>query len=134
MWRVDKDIDLACHRQEWKVPENQLEAWSLRKRRTDLLVSYCDPFKPYFLRNNPVRKELVFTGITSTQSTIYTFTTHTYHSMPETVEHRLLRSKKLRCSMPSEMVPIKTEPGSPKSPTKVNPRSPIGCPKVRQNA
>lgn len=132
MWRTQQEIDMACHRKEWKVAENQVEAWSLHRRRTDLLVSCSDPFKPYFLRTSPVRKGLVFTGMTSSQSRIYTHTTHTYHSMSETVEHRLLRSRKLRSSVQSELVPIKTEPGSPKSPTKVNPRSPLGSPsKVR---
>lgn len=124
-WQCQQEADKACHEQEWGIAtDTHLEEWNLRRKPSDLLVTNYTPFAPYFLRTSSVRNSLVFTGMTSSQSTIYTHTDHIYHSIPETVEHRLLRSKKLH-SLSGETVAVKTEPLSP---SKLSPRSPIGSP------
>ncbi|KAK3911986.1 Chromatin-remodeling ATPase INO80 [Frankliniella fusca] len=124
-WKGQVAADRACHMHEWGVVEDtQLEEWSLQRKPTDLLVSKCSQFAPYFLRTSSVLKSLIFSGVTSSQSTIYTHTDHVYYSIPETVEHRLHRSKKL-LSLSGELVSVKAEPMSP---TKLSPRSPIGSP------
>jgi DNA helicase INO80 len=47
------------------------------------------------IASSTVLKHLVFASVTSYGgNTTYTHTRHIYHSMPETVEHRILRSRK----------------------------------------
>lgn len=126
MWRTNREADIACHVQEWsQVEEASCGPWSFQRRRTQLLVNYSPPFAPYFIRTSAVLKDLVFTGMTSSQSSIYTHTLHTYHSIPESVEHRLLRSRKAN---PVSLTEVKTEPGTPLSPTKPSTWSPLGSP------
>lgn len=47
------------------------------------------------IESSTILKHLVFTSVTSSSgNTTYTHTRHIHHSMPETVEHRILRSRK----------------------------------------
>lgn len=125
---MQEEADQACHRLEWsETTDPQRESFSFQRVRSELLVSHCTPFSPYFRRTSCVRKNLVFTAMTSSQSTVYTHATHTLSSMPETVEHRLLRSKKVKLNS-KEQIAVKIEPGTPMSPSKLSPRSPISSP------
>jgi len=47
------------------------------------------------IESSTILRHLVFTSVTSSSgNTTYTHTRHVHHSMPETVEHRILRSRK----------------------------------------
>lgn len=47
------------------------------------------------IESSTILRPLVFTSVTSSGgNTTYTHTRHVHHSMPETVEHRILRSRK----------------------------------------
>lgn len=47
------------------------------------------------IESSTTLRHLVFTSVTSSSgNTTYTHTRHVHHSMPETVEHRILRSRK----------------------------------------
>lgn len=86
-----------------------------------------------FLPEKSVLRNLLFTGVTSSESTVYTFTKQKYCAMQETVEHRIIRSRHAK-PLISE---IKDEPStsthvvkSPlKSPTRLI-KSPLKSPPV----
>jgi hypothetical protein len=63
--------------------------------RSQLLLSAQQQLSAPSIASSTVLKHLVFTSMTSySGNTTYTHTRHIYHSMPETVEHRILRSRK----------------------------------------
>lgn len=47
------------------------------------------------LNISPILNEFIFARSTRGKRVVYTHTTHIYHSMPETIEHRNIRCKNL---------------------------------------
>lgn len=56
-------------------------------------LNYTFPISPASISTCKVLKDLVFTWQNTGQHVIYTHTNHSYHYMPETLEHRNIRSK-----------------------------------------
>lgn len=48
---------------------------------------------PASVNSSKTLKELIFTRNNSGENVIYTHSTHSYYSMPETIEHRNIRTK-----------------------------------------
>lgn len=69
--------DIWCVDNSSKVPSNQI---------------FCLPRKIDALSTSS--QDLLFTKKITEGEALYTHTTHTIHSMPETVAHRILRSSK----------------------------------------
>lgn len=60
-----------------------------------LKFDYTFKLSHYSIVNSPILSDLIFTKSSSGSRVIYTHTTHHYHSMPETVEHRKIRFKNM---------------------------------------
>lgn len=89
------------------------EDWWVEEHRVDLPKStfLLNPIKLKSLSSS-VRKDLIFTNLVNHGEAVYTHMTHTIHSMPETVAHRILRSSK--CSS-NQLVKIPRVPSTSKN-------------------
>ena len=68
---------------------------SLSASRNMLLLSPELQLSVPSIESSTILRHLVFTSVASSSgNTTYTHTRHVHHSMPETVEHRILRSRK----------------------------------------
>ncbi|KDR11347.1 hypothetical protein L798_14889, partial [Zootermopsis nevadensis] len=89
-----------CHKSGFLI--NHRHSWwntkghsSVSSSRTQLLLSPEHHLSAPSIAYSTTLKNLVFTSMTSHGSnTTYTHICHVYHSMPETVEHRILRNLK----------------------------------------
>lgn len=98
-------------------------SWNYKQCQNRTRAILLEPFlerslhKP-FLDSNSIIHPLLFTTYSSFDSTVYTHTAHRYHSVPESMDHRLLRSRHQQELTPEQTVaPIKCPLKSPiKSP------------------
>lgn len=67
--------------------------WSNENCKPGIKVDYQFKLSAPWVEASDVFKDLVFTKNNTGHNVIYTHTTHYYHSMPETVEHRNIRCK-----------------------------------------
>lgn len=74
---------------------NYLQEFWGRTFAPKLKFDYNFKASPYSINNSEVLRNLVFTKSCRDNRVIYTHSTHYYHSMPETVEHRKIRFKNL---------------------------------------
>uniref|UniRef100_A0A336MQW6 Chromatin-remodeling ATPase INO80 n=1 Tax=Culicoides sonorensis TaxID=179676 RepID=A0A336MQW6_CULSO len=117
---LKKRLELLVHRRKW---------WSNTNKKAILLEpSFMQPFSIKTTCHDSILHELLFTAYSCKESTIYTHTTHLFHSMPESMEHRIIRSKHqpfVKIEPKIEEIVHETRLRSPmKSPTK----SPIKSP------
>ncbi|GLG99213.1 Putative DNA helicase Ino80 [Gryllus bimaculatus] len=95
-----------------------------------LLVSASGALSPAAVQTSTVLAQLIFTAVSSRHNTIYSHLDHVIHAMAETVEHRILRSRKVHRSLPGGAGIVKDEPESLiTSPGKV--LGSVGSPKIR---
>lgn len=71
------------------------EFWGGRNFAPRLKFDYIFKLSPHFINNSGILDDLIFTKSCTGNRVIYTHSTHYYHSMPETVEHRKIRLKNL---------------------------------------
>lgn len=80
---LEQQMKLKRHWEDWRVEESEPEPhniFGILKRKIEATT--------------PVTEDLIFTRKIVAGETFYTNTTHSIHSMPETVSHRILRSSK----------------------------------------
>ncbi|XP_065355033.1 chromatin-remodeling ATPase INO80 [Calliphora vicina] len=78
---------LWVYRRQW---------WSNHYKPTKMLLlepTLENPLNKDYLMENSVIRQLLFTGRTSTESTIYAYGDYKTYNMQETIEHRVIRSK-----------------------------------------
>jgi hypothetical protein len=94
---------LIHHRHIWQYKGSRSSVSASQDRwhscisasRNQLLLSAQHQLSAPSIASSTVLKHLLFTSVTSYGgNTTYTHTRHIYHSIPETVEHRILRSRK----------------------------------------
>lgn len=66
---------------------------SYYNRRYELMFSESFPLSSSNVNSCSELQEVVFTNLSERRTTVYTHTHHTYYPMPETLEHRLIRTK-----------------------------------------
>lgn len=112
---------LLAHRSKW---------WFVTDNKAILLQpTFMQPFSLANTWSKGILRELMFTAYSSKDSTIYTHTTHMFHSMSESMEHRIIRSKHqpmIKVELKIEEHTHDTRLRSPlKSPTKSPIKSPV---------
>lgn len=119
---LQKRCVLLAHRRKW---------WFVTDNKAILLEpTFMQVFSLANSCHENILHELLFTAYSSKDSTIYTHTTHMFHTMSESMEHRIIRSKHqpfIKIEPKIEEPPIhETRLRSPmKSPTKSPIKSPV---------
>lgn len=67
--------------------------WSSQGHKPSIKIDYQFKLSSPWIEASNVFKDLVFTRNNTGHNVIYTHSTHCYHSMPETVEHRNIRCR-----------------------------------------
>ncbi|KAK6636981.1 hypothetical protein RUM43_010648 [Polyplax serrata] len=86
-YRSHRSEELIFYRNMWnsrKLSQNRLLI------SPESRTSFCS------IATSPVLNQIVFTSYVGSRSTVYTHTKHIHHSMAETLQHRVLRSQKLK--------------------------------------
>lgn len=87
-----KSGSLIHHRHRWWHDDQRI---CVSASRNLFLLSPEHQLSVPSIESSTILRHLVFTSRTSSSgNTTYTHTRHVHHSMPETVEHRILRSRK----------------------------------------
>jgi hypothetical protein len=90
--RCLKSGSLIHHRHRWWHDDHYS---SVSASRNLFMLSPEHQLSVTSIESSTILRHLVFTSVTSSSgNTTYTHTCHVHHSMPETVEHRILRSRK----------------------------------------